>query len=63
MIGNGDITSCESAKKMLEETGCDAIMIGRAALGNPWLIRDVVRYLDGKAITFIPNRCGKNRYD
>ncbi len=48
VIGNGDITSKEKAKEMLEVTGCDAIMIGRAALGNPWLIRDTVDYLDGK---------------
>lgn len=46
VIGNGDITDIYSAKKMLDETGCDAIMIGRGALGNPWLIRDVVTYLD-----------------
>lgn len=59
VIGNGDITSCESAKKMLEETGCDAIMIGRAALGNPWLIRDVVRYLDGKPPLLSPTAVEK----
>ena len=35
--------SVEDARRMLEETGCDAIMIGRAALGNPWLIKQVVR--------------------
>ena len=48
VIGNGDITTKELAKKMLEETGCDAIMIGRGVLGNPWLIRDTVALLDGK---------------
>ena len=46
VIGNGDIHSCYDAKKMLEETGCDAVMIGRAVLGNPWLIRDVINYLE-----------------
>lgn len=46
VIGNGDITSCFDAKKMLEETGCDAIMIGRATLGNPWIIKECVDYLE-----------------
>ena len=45
-IGNGDITSPMLAKEMLEKTGCDAVMIGRALLGNPWIIRDTVMYLD-----------------
>lgn len=46
VIGNGDIKTCYDAKKMLEETGCDAVMIGRGCLGNPWLIRDCVNYLE-----------------
>ncbi len=46
VIGNGDIISCYDAKRMLEETGCDAIMIGRGVLGNPWLIKECVDYLD-----------------
>ncbi len=46
VVGNGDIMSCFDAKKMLEETGCTAIMIGRALMGNPWLIRDCVNYLE-----------------
>ena len=46
VIGNGDIKTCYDAKKMLDETGCDAVMIGRGVLGNPWLIRDTVRYLE-----------------
>lgn len=50
VIGNGDVTSPCLAKQMLEETGCDAVMIGRGVLGNPWLIRDTVALLDGKEI-------------
>ncbi len=46
VIGNGDVTSCYLAKKMLDETGCDAVMIGRGVLGNPWLIRECVEYLE-----------------
>lgn len=46
VIGNGDVTSCYLAKQMLDETGCDAVMIGRGVLGNPWLIKDCVDYLN-----------------
>ena len=45
VIGNGDITSIETAKHMLEYTNCDAIMIGRGVLGNPWLIKEIDTYL------------------
>ena len=45
VIGNGDIVSIETAKHMLEYTKCDAIMIGRGALGNPWLIKEIDNYL------------------
>ncbi len=52
VIGNGDILSCYDAKRMLEETNCAAVMIGRGVIGNPWLIKECVDYLkDGT----IPN--------
>ncbi|MBR1376869.1 MAG: tRNA dihydrouridine synthase DusB [Bacilli bacterium] len=46
VIGNGDIKSCYDAKRMIDETLCDAVMIGRGVLGNPWLIKECVDYLE-----------------
>ena len=53
VIGNGDVKTCYDAKKMLDETKCDAVMIGRGVLGNPWLIKDCIDYLNNKEITEI----------
>lgn len=49
VIGNGDITDGESAQRMLNETGCDFLMIGRGALGNPWVFSAVNAFFDGKS--------------
>ena len=46
VIGNGDVTDGPSGKKLMEESGCDGIMIGRAARGNPWLIHQICAYLE-----------------
>ena len=50
VIGNGDVRTPEDAKRMLDETGCTAVMIARGVLGNPWLIKNTINYLDGKEI-------------
>ncbi len=50
VIGNGDIKSIYDAKKMLDETGCDAVMIGRASLGNPWIFKQVNEYIENDLI-------------
>ena len=51
VIGNGDICSAEDARKILERTGCDGIMIGRGALGNPWLFAEISAAARGEEFT------------
>ena len=50
VIGNGDITSPQKALEMLKQTGCDAVMIGRAAMGNPWIFKECNEYLENGQI-------------
>jgi tRNA-dihydrouridine synthase B len=46
VIGNGDVKSAHDAKKMFDDTGCDAVMLGRAVCGNPWLFYQIKKYLE-----------------
>ena len=56
VIGNGDVTDGISAEKMFRETGCDGIMIGRAARGNPWIFRQIAAYLTDATVISKPDR-------
>ena len=55
VIGNGDVETPQDAKRMLNQTGVDGVMIGRAALGNPWMIYRTVRYLETGELMDEPN--------
>ncbi len=56
VIGNGDVTDALSAAKMLEETGCDGIMVGRASRGNPWIFREINAYFDTGSLIPRPSK-------
>ncbi len=61
VIGNGDIRDVRSAEKMISYTGCDAVMVARAALGNPWIFRTLSDYFDKGIITPPPSAEDKLR--
>lgn len=56
VIGNGDITDGASAVKMLRHTGCDGIMVGRAARGNPWIFREIAAYVENGTVLPPPTK-------
>ncbi|HRD55692.1 MAG TPA: tRNA dihydrouridine synthase DusB [Parachlamydiaceae bacterium] len=49
VIANGDITDAQSAKRIFEYTGCDAILVARGTMGQPWIVSDIIRELQGEA--------------
>lgn len=55
VIGNGDIDNPHSALRMIEQAGCDGVMIGRAAQGNPWIFREVIQFLEDGTIPAPPD--------
>ncbi|MCM1052360.1 MAG: tRNA dihydrouridine synthase DusB [Ruminococcus sp.] len=59
IIGNGDVTDANKCLEMLETTGCDAVMIGRGALGNPWIFKECLAYLNNKEIIAKPSDLDK----
>ena len=59
VIGNGDIKTVFDAKKMIDETNCDAVMIGRAVLGNPWFIKELNSFLNDNKIIEKPTNVEK----
>ncbi|MCR8645834.1 tRNA dihydrouridine synthase DusB [Paenibacillus sp. N1-5-1-14] len=61
VIGNGDVNTPEDARRMLDQTGCDGVMIGRAALGNPWMLYRTVQYLANGELAPDPTAAEKMR--
>ena len=56
VIGNGNIKTPEEALEMFEKTNVDGIMIGRGAIGNPWIFRQIIEYLEGKEVQAVTNK-------
>jgi len=54
VVGNGDVTSWQDAMRMMEETGCDGVAVGRAAQGNPWVFEQIRCGMQGKPVRVIP---------
>ncbi len=56
VIGNGDVTSAKAAEELIKQTGCDGVMIGRGAQGNPWIFREVTHYLETGELVAPPTK-------
>ena len=56
VLGNGDVTDAETALAMMEQTGCDGVLVGRAARGNPWIFREILAAMKGEAKPHRPDR-------
>lgn len=61
VIGNGDVFSPEDAKRMLDETGCDGVLVARGAMGNPWIFKRIIHYLSTGEM--LPEPSPKERID
>ncbi|HEY8499712.1 MAG TPA: tRNA dihydrouridine synthase DusB [Clostridia bacterium] len=61
VIGNGDVRTPEDAVKMFEQTGCDAVMVGRGALGNPWIFKKILQYIYNGELAPNPDNAEKYR--
>ena len=55
VIGNGDIRQPQDAVRMLKETSCDAVMVGRGSLGNPWIFKGIAQECAGKPLNYLPD--------
>ncbi len=55
VVGNGDIRQPQDAVRMLKETSCDAVMVGRGALGNPWIFKGIAQILTGNEVDYLPS--------
>ncbi len=61
VIGNGDVRAAGDAARMLHSTGCDAVMIGRGAVGNPWIFRDIQSLMASGAVPLPPGPAERRR--